>query len=853
MRAQKLYSWLLRFYPATFRERHQHAIQQQFNDEYREAHTRRERAVLWLRAIADLAFSAPPEVARELAQDLKYTLRVYQSHALSAVLAIGALALAIGASTGVFTVLNALLLRALPFAAPEQLVELRSSPVNALSGRSAFHAWSRRSAYLDGAAALSSSQMNLAARRTAVRVTVTETSANFLSLLGMSPVVGRIFQSDEETGGRTGVAVISYGLWQQLFGADPGVSGESIALNGSPFTIIGVAPQRFDFPGRTAVWTPTAFAYERVPKRGAFSYETIGRLKPDLSFSHAQTLFQAEVQQLAPELLRGDEFSRARLVSLREKLSGPVGDASLVLAGMIFLLLLIACANVAHLLLSRLAARRQEFAVRAALGASSTRIVQQLITEATALTLAAAVLGLVLAHWVSRLAASVAPPELEAQEYTLRDWRVLAFVIAIAVLTGLIFGLLPSLFFREQSGPLTRTREPLRDRRTAGIRFFLLAVQACLTLALLASSLMLGRAFLSMLHADLGFRPSNTITMTVSLQGTRRRTAQAEWQYYTEALERLRATPGVHAAGAVSYVPLADHLYRGSAIKLDSGQSVKLAVMNAATPGYFGAMGARFIAGQDFAVSARSDAEVIVNDAFAQAMGLGAEILARRVIAPWGETSYRIAGVVETSRLAGPASAGPPMVYWPVAEEPPPNLTFVARVGGDAEKHLARCRDAVRAVDPEAPLYDVLTLEQRLAKVLARPRFFVTATLALTAIALILALVGIFGSAAHAVAQRTQEFGIRMALGASATRLRALLIRQTVVPTGLGAALGIALALGQGHSLGRLLTDVKGLEFGMCSAAALVLLLAAAAASWVATARLLAIDPAAAVRADTTR
>jgi predicted permease len=383
------------------------------------------------------------------------------------------------------------------------------------------------------------------------------------------------------------------------------------------------------------------------------------------------------------------------------------------------------------------------------------------------------------------------------------------------------------------------------------MRAALVALQAGLALILVASSMTMGRTFLQLLDSDLGFRTAHVVTLNVSLQGTKHRGGQAEWQYYSAALDRLRAVPGVEAAGAVSYLPLASNIYMASAFKLDSGQTVQPIVMNATMPGYFRAMGTTFLAGGDFgSTQAQQSAHgVIVNEAFARSAGLGTAILGRSVTAPWTKTPYLIVGVVSTTRFAGPGSPGSPQIYWPVQEEPPAALTLVARVPGQAEAYLAKCRDAVRSLDREVPLYDVMTLDQRLEAVLARPKFYTTATLFLAALAVLLAAVGVYGIAAYSVAQRTHEMGVRMALGASYERIRTMLLRENLVPVGLGLAPGIAGAIASGRFLEHLLENARPPELMTYIAAASLLLFIGFAASWRASARVLAIDPATAIRA----
>ncbi|HWQ56106.1 MAG TPA: ADOP family duplicated permease [Bryobacteraceae bacterium] len=852
--SSKVYSWLLRLYPARFREQYQVPMERQFRDEYRETCHIGDRIRLWLHAIMDLAGSAPREICSELARDLKHGLRVYRRRALSAVLAVVALGLAIGISTGVFSVLNALLVRSLPFSDPEELVEILRPPVGPVRARAAFMAWQGRIPYLEGAATFSSAEVNLKGEDGALRVKVAETSANYFQLLGTKPAIGRSFAPDEDVPGHNGVAVISHGLWQQLFGRDPGVLGATLHLNGTPLTVIGIAPARFDYPGKTNIWIPTAFDLERVPKRGAFFYQTIGRLKSGITIEQGREMFEAEVRRTAPESVGADPQNRPGMVSLRKQLAGATRNAGWVLAGMILLLLMSACANVAQLLLSRTTERQQELAIRAALGASRARLLQQLITEATFLTTAGAALGLLVAHWAASIASSVVPAQLATQEYTVLDWPVLGFAAALALVVGVVVGVMPAwLLGRLQpSGQMLRTQPGTHGATIMRMQAGLIALQAGLTITLLASSIALGRTFLKLLDADLGFRPANVVTLSVSLEGTKYRSGPTEWQYYSEALNRLRTVRGVESAGAVSYLPLANRGLMVFSFKLDSGQTVGPIAINASMPGYFRAIGATLLGGRDFdaAERGRSERAVIVNEAFAQKAGLGMAILSRRLTGHWSKAPYVIVGVVSTARIGGPAFGGLPQIYWPVEEEPPPTLTFVARVRGDADAGLAACRDAIRAVDRTVPVFDVKIMEQRLADVLARPRFYTTATLLLAAVAVMLAVVGVYGTAAYSVASRSHEMGVRMALGASHERIRMMMLREGLAPMGLGMAAGIAGALAVGRYLEHLLVSAEQPGLWACAAAAGFLLFTGFLAVWTATARVLAIDPADVVRAE---
>jgi putative ABC transport system permease protein len=624
---RRFYHLLLRLYPARFREEYADPMERQFRDEYRETPGRFARLRLAVRALADLAVTAPAAFARELGHDLRYAARAYRRRSFVTALAIAALALAIGASTGIFSILNALLIRSLPFQQPDRLVELVLPPTNAASGRAAFRAWRDASPYLADAAAYAPNEMNLSLTREPARVRVAETTANFFRMLGTEPEFGRGFADDEDTPGRAGVAVIGYGLWQQLFGGDPRALGSTIRLNGVPLTVVGVAPRGVDYPEKTAVWTPTIYDLGRIPKTGAFAWQTIGRLRPGVSLAQASSRFEAEVLRAegGHRPPRSEFSTEPHLFSLRDRLAGPVRSASLLLMGMVALVLLIACANLAHLLLSRTTERRQELAVRAALGASRARLVQQLVTEATAVTAAAALAGMAVANWTARLAESASPAQLSARQYAVLDWRVIAFALGLAVLTGIVFGVLPaSLIGRMQPGPgAIRSQPGAKGSGVSRMRALLTAMQAALTVALVAASFSMGRSFLKLLATDLAFHTGNVVTLSVSLSGTPYETNSRESQYYAEGLERLRAVPGVESVAAVSNVPLLSSMFAGGQFKLDSGEQGKLAGLNAASPGYFRTLGIGLVEGREFTDRDRQAAEpvAIVSDDLARSFG----------------------------------------------------------------------------------------------------------------------------------------------------------------------------------------------------------------------------------------
>ena len=850
----KIYRRLLRLYPSSFREQYEAPMVRQFRDEQRDAEGWTAQARLCFRALADIAATAPGELARELTQDLRFALRVYLKRPLSTAIAAGTLALAIGAGTGIFSIASALLLRGLPFADAARLVELRQSPFDAGIGRAGFDEWRDHSSYLAGAAAFTVSEMNLNSGRDALRVRVAETSANFFSLLGVDASAGRTFAWQEDKTGENRVAVISHRLWQQAYGQNPAVLGSIAHLDGTALTVVGVAPPRFDYPGGVEIWTPTVFDFETIPKHGAFVLQTIGRLKPGITMAGARAQFQAQAAHANPKRLPPASSSAPQLVSLRDQLSSQIRQSVLVLSIVVLLALLTACANVAQLLLSRAAERQQELALRSALGASRSRLIQQLTVEATALTISGSVVGLLVSLLVSRTANAILPAQLATQNYTLLDWRVLGFTVALALLTGSILGVAPAwLLGRIQpSNLLVRSNPGTAPPFTARLRAALIGLQVAFTLALLVSSLSLGAAFLLLEHTHLGFRPANAVTLNVSLQGTAYQSQIARWQYYSALRQRLLAIPGVDSAGAVSYLPLAKNVLMAFALQTESGVRIPGVVLNGAMPGYFKAIGTRLIEGREFVEGAANspDQPVIVNEAFARLAGFDAGAVGKKIVAPWTKQPYVVTGVVETARMGGPQFEGGPQAYWPVVEEPPVALTFVVSVHGDPRDYLAKCRDAVVALDRNVPVFEVETLDRRLKQTLSQPRFYTTSVLFLCFLALSISVAGVYSTSSRAIAQRRYELGVRIALGASIRSVRALILRQSLTPVGAGILAGTACALTCGSLLQHLFVGAHAPHLAVFIAASLFLFAIVIGAAWSATTRILSIDPIDAIRAE---
>ena len=840
-----LYRWLLRLYPAGFRERYAVPMQQQFRDEVADVHGRRDLLRLWGHTIIDIARSAPRQLASEVAQDARFAIRLWRHRPLHTLFAIVALALAIGASAGAFSVVDAVLLRSLPFAAPERLAQLQMFA----PPRTEFHQWRQQSAYLEDAAMFDSFDVNVDAGSQTARMRLTETSWNFFSMLGSRPEAGRTFLNGEDDSGRGDVAVIAHGAWLRLFGRDPRAIGSIVRVNGTPLTIVGVAPPEFDYPARTELWSPTTFDYQRIPKTGSVvMWTSVGRLKPELTWTQARQAFEAEAYALAPQRRNADTANRPALLPLQQHLAGPVRQAALVFHGAVGFLLLLACAKVANLLLARSIARSGELAIQVALGASRARLTQQLLTESVLLALVASAGGLAVAYWTASVAGAVAPAQLASQSYNVLDWRVLTFSMAVATLTGLVFGAAPALYASRASLQMNRRNTTASAAQTRA-RNLLVAGQIAMTLVLLTGAVALGRAFVGLIRTNNGYDLESIATMSVSFAGTSYTTDGRAWSYYDEAASRIERVPGVQAISATESLPLAVDAFMGTIFKLDgAGPASPLTTVVSVAPAFFSTMGARILAGREFSRADLTSAAslAIVNEQFARTFGEPSSLVGRSLTANrW--PAMRIVGVVNGMRYGGPVYAPEPQVFRISLN--PRALTFVVKIVGAARDRLAIVRDSLQSVDPRVPVFDVRTIDERLARTLLRQRFYVVAAAFLGALALVLALVGVYGAVSYGLSQRTREMGIRLALGTTPRRLRATLLRETLIVVTGGAIAGVVLTTMLGTYTATLVKDaapVPGLTvFALASIAIL-----AATAIWSATRHISRLDIAEVLRAE---
>jgi len=797
----------------------------------------------------------------DLFQDLHFGARMLRKTPGLSTVAVLTLALGIGANAGVFSVVNTLLLRSLPFREPDRLTLLQNFvPPHDTAGQ--FHDWRRQRQYFADAAVFEEIDANLRAGRGVIRAHCAQTSWNFFSVLGTKLTLGDGFAPGDDVArtsgqglpGRNAVAVIGYGLWQELFGGSPKALGATIRVQGNPLTVIGVAPPGFDYPNKTVVWKPGTF------NPGNDAWVVIGRLKSGISLARAQAQFAAEA---SPERPGGNNLDlRPKMISLRDALLGPVKDASLMLMGAVGLVLLIACTNIAGLLMACTTERAAELSVRAAVGASRARLTRQLLTECLLLSSVAAVAGLLVAFWVTSLAAKVERPPLGAQSYSILNGPVLIFTLVASVVTAALFGLLPLLYVTRLHSFAARGSVRTRDSRI--IHDGLAVAQVTLTIVLLAAAVSVGSAFAHLMRIDRGYDVKGTTTVSVSLGDTTHQGPGKELAYFEEVLDHLRQLPGVRTASATEFLPLyATTFIGGGGFGID-GHPANRGFANPVTRDdammvpifseYFQTMGGRILFGREFNdAEVRSGAKVaVVDERFAREFGSPAEAVGRQLTnpgaPPFVPVPAKIVGVVRQMDYdTDPTVANESQVFVPYRSVFS-SATIVARVGGHAEDQLAAIRDTVQSIDPQVPVYSAKTMQQRLDEAFARPSFYRTAIWIFAGFALLLTMIGVYGLLAYRVGQRTKEIGVRMAFGATQNNLMRMVLRHALLLVCVGLAVGLPLVFCTRSVAASLIGSAPASLPEPIAVGTIAIITAAVLAAYLPARRAMRVDPMVALR-----
>jgi predicted permease len=785
-------------------------------------------------------------------QDVVHAARSLRNHPGFTLVTVLTLALGIGATTAIFSVINAVLLRPLPFPDTDRLVFLWSLNGDRREPLTPGRLVDFREQMTSAAAIAGISQipLNLTGSGDPERLAGSSVSSAFFDVLGVPPLLGKTFQSGDAS---ERAVVLSHALWVRRFGSDPAIVGRTITINGRTRDVVAVMPPSFEWPTVTAtgspsggpeLWIPgTSRDIPRTPTdredldlsldRGAGYLRAVARLKPGVTVEQARQEAAAISGRLAQQYPASDGGRSATVRPLREQFFGMVRTPLLILLGAVAFVLAIVCANVASLLLGRATGRRKEIALRMALGASRGRVVRQLLTEALVLAMAGGGCGLLLAWWGRAWLGASVPPDIMKMGAPGLDGVTLVFAAGIAVLTGVIFGIVPAWQISrtavnaDLAEGTTRASSGPRGGRT---RDLLVAVQICVALVLLVGAALLLQSFVTLTRVDTGIDTRNLLTFDVFLSGDRAGYQAKQIAFYDEMLARIRGLPGVTAAGAAVTLPIGGDDF-GAPITIEGqplppeGHEPQVG-FQVVTPGYFATMGIPVLAGRDFHQSDRRGSQpvVMVNETLARQQWPGVDPLGRRMRIGRSGDWMTVVGLVGDIRHFGPAAPPRPEFYQPNAQQSFSFMAFVVRTAADPSGSVQAIRAAVASLDPSLPISGVAEMDEHLANALARPRFMATLTAAFGALALALAVVGVYGVMAYSVSQRTQEIAIRMALGARRGDVVQMVLAKAARLASFGVVAGLVAAAAMSRVLGGLLFGVTATDAATFAAAALVLL-----------------------------
>jgi putative ABC transport system permease protein len=802
-----------------------------------------------------------------LIQDLRYGARMLLKRPGFTIVALITLALGIGANTAIFSLVNTVLLKSLPWREPERLVminEKKEGNYFTSVSYDDFRDFRAESKTFEQMAAISPQwTLTLTGLAEAQQFRGQYVSANLFSMLGVAPAPGRAFRAEDDQPNSERTVIISHGFWQRRAGGDPNFIGKTIALDGQAYTVIGVMPAGFRILDEAEFWLPLSFNMITTRGRSVRAFAVIGQLRPGATIAQAQaemSSITASLEQQYPDSNRG---FRAELVPLHEHITGKARTLLLVLPGAGGLVLLIACANVANLLLARATARRREMAIRAALGAGRWQIVRQLLTESVLLFMIGGAAGLLLTTWGLEVLLKLSPADIPRRDEISIDATVLWFTLGLSLLTGLVFGLVPA-WQASRADLHDALKESSHSAGAASgakrFRNALVVAEMAFAIVLLIASGLLIRSFVRLLDVKPGFATENIIGFGVSLPNASYADAQRRAEFYQRLEERLRALPGVVAVGAATRLPLLDAARNITSFLTIEGRPETErdrpeVDFRRATPGYFQTMGIPQLQGRLFTEQdlRAQNSVVVINEVMARKYWPNEDPVGKRIGmgggAPGGSWST-IIGVVGSVRHLGLDSEPRPEVYYHYLTSPPVGPVIVIRTAAAPDALMNSIRSEVAALDKDAPVSQISTMEQVVARSVAPQRFMMLLFGLFAIVALVLAAVGIYGVMAYSVAQRTQEIGIRMALGAEKSDVLKLVIGQGMKLTALGVAPGLLAAFGLTRLMAGLLFGVSATDPLTFVVIALLLALVALLACYLPARRATRIDPLIALRCE---
>ena len=797
-----------------------------------------------------------------LFQDLRFGIRMLLKNPGFSCVAVIALALGIGANTAIFSVVNSVLLRPLPYAEPDRLFELREEklpeypdfPVTPAT----FLDWQKQSTTFAQIGACLTTSLNVSGATNPERLRAAQLSAGFISMLGVNPAIGREFLAEEDQPGHNTVAIISHRLWQRQLGGDPEVTGRTIKVNDNKYTIIGVMPPKFAYPETdTDIWIPMAFDADDRQAYGAHFISVLARLNPGATVEQARAEMSGIAESLAeqhPDMKRGWTVN---VVSMLDYAVSDTKPALLVLLGAVAFVLLIACANVANLMLARGAGRQKEIAIRTALGSSRWRIARQLLTESVLLAVVGGAAGLLLAVWGVAALLAVAPKDLPRLNDVSIDARVLLFTIGITLLTGLVFGLIPAL---QTSKPdLNKALKETGRGVSEGIqrhqlRNALVVAELALSLMLLIGGGLLIRSFWRLQHVNPGFNTTSALTIPISLPRMKYAKPAQQTAFFSGLVDKVSQLPGAETVAIGNVLPIVNDFILGVVVEGEQqapGTERPKTRYSAVSPDYFKAMGIPVIAGRTFTEFDKADAKrvVVINQTMAARLFPNGDAIGKRIHITMGEQIFReIVGIVGDVKHKGLDKATFSQTYEPFAQEPSSSANLIVRSSVPPASLVGAIRSEVLSLDREQPIGEVKTLDQIVSESVGQQRFTMILMCTFSAVAFVLAAVGLYGVMSYSVAQRTHEIGVRMALGAKQTDVLRMVMRQVAGLTLGGVALGLGAAFAVTRLMAKLLFEVNAVDPLTFAGVAVFLAAVAMAASLIPARRATKVDPMVALR-----
>jgi putative ABC transport system permease protein len=807
-----------------------------------------------------------------LSQDLRYAFRTLTRWPGFTVVVVLTLALGIGANAAIFSVVNAVLLRPLPYPDPHRLVFLFGTPTDGDSAKVGastsfpdYADFRQRSKSFSQLAAMSVSQTTVTGKSfEPAIVSGSPVTATLFPMLGVSPALGRNFLPEEDVAGAQRVVIVSDDFWKRRLGSNPNVVGTAISLNGNPATIVGVMRPGYRFPGDAQIWFPTR-SPTAPQTRGQHSYTVLGRLAPGVTMAAANKEVAGIARQLELEYPQMNAKRGARVQNMAEAIVGDVRPALYVLLGSVMLVLLIVCVNVANLFLARAAARSREVAVRTALGAGRSRLARQFLTESFLVTAIGGTLGLGVAYWGSKLLVSKAPRTIPRATEIGIDGNVLLFLLGLSAVTAIIFGVLPALQMSREM-PIASLREGGRGMRGGlarrGLRQALVVSEVALAVILVVGASLLVKSFWKMQEVNPGFVPDRMLVVQIQLPQSRYAgyaDADRVRRFYTDLRERLTARPEVQSVAVAMQHPLAPGWTSSFAIvgrpAPPHGEEPESSI-RPVMPGYFRAVGAKLLRGREIQESDISGAPgvVVINEAFAKLHFPNQDPIGQQIHREvwWSgmPATYQVVGLVADERFQGPRAPADPATYFSFDQFTFNDNWVLIRTKGDAKSFIPTLRQTVWAMDRDLPLENVRTMDEILGDTIADSRFNTALLSMFAGVALLLAAIGIYGVLAYTVAQRTSEIGIRMALGAQRSSVLRLVVGNGLGLTMIGVAIGVVGAIIATRTLDSLVFGVSTKDPTVFALVALALTVVAATAAAVPALRASRVDPIVALRSD---